>query len=350
MKKFLTLLFTIGSVGLLILASCKKEGTLVTTKGGTPSKLTSSTTTVVLDRDMLTDTTHIINFSFTAPQYDFAAASTTSIQIDSVGDNWKNPISVSFSGNTNSLSYNTADFNTALLKIIPGGIASNVNVRVQNSLSSTTNIYSNVISLTVTPFKLAATIYTAGAYEGWSVPSDNMVALVSPTANDIYSGLINFTPGNLEFKVLPDKNDYNGNYGAGTDPGTISQGSGNPPNIVAPGAFYYQVTVDLSKKTIAFVNTWSIIGDATPGGWGSDTDMSYDAATKTWFITALLKSDGTNAVKFRYLHDWGINLGGSGGTLSQNGANITIPATGAAGATYKITLDPVADTYTLVKQ
>lgn len=352
MKKVLTKLLTISSMGLLILASCKKNDAIVTTNLSKPGSLSASTTTPTLDRANLDDTTAIINFSYTASQYDAKVVETNTLQIDSAGDNWKNPVSLALTSKSSQMGLNTSDLNTALLKIVPGGVTSTVNVRIQHALSGTVNTYSNVIALTVTPFKLAAFIYAAGAFEGWSVPSDNVATLESATANNIYIGLINFPAGagNQDFKILLDPNDYNGNYGAGTDPGTITQGTGNPPNITAPGAFYYQVTVDLAKKTISFVNTWSVIGDASPGGWSTDTDMSYDASTKTWFTTVLLKSDGTQAIKFRYLHDWTVNLGGSSGTLSQDGANITIPATATSGDTYKITLDPVAHTYTLVKQ
>jgi len=352
MKKLLTSLLAIGGVALLILSSCKKNDAVVVNSGSKSSALTTSVTTLTLDRSLLTDTTSVVRFNFTAPSYTYKAVVTNVLQIDPDGDNWKNPASATL-GKSGSQGFNTADFNALLLKLsVSTDAPSKVNIRVANELSNVVASYSNVVTLTVQPFKLAAFIYAAGAFEGWSVPSDNVATLTSATANNIYIGLINFPAGsgNQDFKILPDQNDYNGNYGAGTLPGTITQGTGNPPNITAPGAFYYQVTVDLNQNTISFVNTWSLIGDASPGGWGTDTDMSYDATTKTWFITVLLKSDGTNAIKFRYLHDWGVNLGGSGGTLSLNGSNITIPSTGAAGATYKITLDPVADTYTLVKQ
>jgi hypothetical protein len=50
-------------------------------------------------------------------------------------------------------------------------------------------------------------------------------------------------------------------------------------------------------------------------------------------------------VKFRKNHNWGVNLGGSGGVLSDGGANIAVAAAGS----YTFVLDPVAKTYTMVK-
>lgn len=89
---------------------------------------------------------------------------------------------------------------------------------------------------------------------------------------------------------------------------------------------------------------WGIIGDATPTGWGSDTDMKYDCATRTWSITIALTD---KEFKFRANDDWPVNLGDNGadGSLEPNGANIKVPAAG----TYKVTLDVAKKTYTLVK-
>jgi hypothetical protein len=352
MKKILTSILAIGGVALLILASCKKNDAIVVNSGSKSSALTASVTTLLLDRSLLADTTSVVMFNFTAPSYNYKAVVSNVLQIDPDGDNWKNPASAAL-GKSGAQGFNTADFNALLLKLnVSTDAPSKVNIRVANELSNVVANYSNVVTLTVQPFKLAAFIYAAGAFEGWSVPSANVATLESATANNIYIGLINFPAGagNQDFKILPDQNDYNGNYGAGATPGTITQGNGNPPNITAPAALYYQVTVDLNQNTISFVNTWSLIGDASPGGWSTDTDMSYDATTKTWFTTVTLVGDGSKAIKFRYLHDWGVNLGGSGGTLTAGGANIVIPTTPAGGASYKVTLDPVADTYTLVKQ
>src|SRR5580658_477217 len=95
MKSVLTKFLALGSVALLMLSACKKElAPNVVSNGGKPGALTASVTTLPLDKTRLNDTTTVINFSFTAPSYGFAAAVTNTLQIDAAGDNWVNPTSV----------------------------------------------------------------------------------------------------------------------------------------------------------------------------------------------------------------------------------------------------------------
>ncbi len=76
---------------------------------------------------------------------------------------------------------------------------------------------------------------------------------------------------------------------------------------------------------------WGIIGDATPTGWGSDTNMDYDLTTHLYSITMDMVPGG---YKFRLDDGWAVNFGDDGDdlTLNSNGANIPIDVAG----TYKI--------------
>jgi hypothetical protein len=153
MKIILTRLLAISSLTLLMFASCTKNDPKVVSDGGTPGVLTASTSTVVLNKANASDTaTKLITFNVTQPKINVSSPITNIIQIDSVGDNWKNPASIAFATGSLSESVNTADLNTALLKIVPGGVTSTVNVRVEHQLSPEVGFYSNVVSLTVTPY------------------------------------------------------------------------------------------------------------------------------------------------------------------------------------------------------
>ncbi|WP_428330727.1 SusE domain-containing protein [Mucilaginibacter sp.] len=347
MKKLLTRLLTLSSIGLLMLTACKKDGALVTSNGGKAGTLVVSSNTIVLDKTKLNDTSTVIHFNISKANYGYSAGVTSTLQIDSMGDNWKNPKTVILGANVFAQKYTTNDFNALMLSLhLTPNQAGQVQVRVSQAISSAiAPVYSNVITLNVTPFSLASYLYVPGAYQGWSPGS--AASLVSPNSNNIYSGIINFTGSDLNFKVTSEA-DWNGtNYGAGSGAGTVSTTGGN---LLAPADGGLLVTVNLNANTITFVPQWSIIGDATPGGWGADTNMFYNAGTGTWYITAKLVSDGGQAVKFRLNNAWATNLGGSNGTLTLNGGNISVPNTTPAGAMYNITLDPVANTYTLVKQ
>ncbi len=346
MKRFLTTTLAICGLGLLILPSCKKAGQEVIATGGKPGTLTSTSTNLTLDKSKLNDPSAAITFNFTSANYGYSAAVVNTLQIDSAGDNWKKPHSTKVATNANLQTFSTSDFNALLLSLnLTGGQPGQINARIMHSISA--NIpptYSNVVSMTVTPFNLASYLWVPGAYQGWNPGAAHQ--LVSPVSNNIYSGIINFTGADLTFKVT-DAANWNGtNYGAGATAGTISSTGGN---LTAPADGAFMVTVNLTANTIVYLPEWSIIGDATPGGWGGDTNMLYDYASGNYYITANLVSDGSQAIKFRLNNSWTINLGGSNGTLSLNGANINIPATGAGGASYTVTLNPTDNTYTLVK-
>lgn len=348
MKKILTTILALGSMALLMLPSCKKDGALATSNGGKAGTLSASTTSLVLDKTKLYDPSTIISFNFTAADYGYSAAVTNTLQVDVASDNWAKPVTSIVAANTLSAGYSTADFNALLLKLgLPAGTASPVLIRIAHSISANiAPVYSNVVSVNATPFNLTSYLWVPGAYQGWTPSSAGQ--LVSPTSNNIYTGIINFTGTDLTFKITSAADWNHTNYGVGATAGTISSSGGN---LTAPADGGLLVGVNLTTNTITFTPQWSIIGDATPGGWSTDTNMLFDAVHNTWYVTAKLVSNGTsNAIKFRFNNAWTVNLGGSGGTLTSGGANIVVPVTAAGGDNYLITLDPVANTYTLVKQ
>ncbi|MDB5087370.1 MAG: hypothetical protein JWR09_1364 [Mucilaginibacter sp.] len=371
MKKVLTKFLALSSIGLLMLSACKKDGSLVTTNGGKPGALSASATTLVLDKTKLTDTSKVMTFTFTQPDFGYNAAVTNTLQIDAVGDNWAKPASATIGIKKGVQGYSTADFNTLLLKLnLVGGVTSQVQVRVQHSLGAgSTPIYSNVLSLTVTPFNLTSFLYTVGSFQGWT--QNNMDSLISATSNGIYTGVINFTAGNRDFLVVPVRGSYDNKY-ATNDPVNTTSSTvtvGAPNNFFAPATpGFYIVTLNVNTKTISFAPAteyYSIIGSITPGGdFSTDVDLKYvnnGDATETWEGTFTFPA-GT--FKFRRSHDWtyswGIPKAGTDGagianTLNDS-SNDNIPLDAGK---YKITftLPPgignkpsITATYTLVKQ
>ncbi|SNR33824.1 MULTISPECIES: SusE domain-containing protein [Hymenobacter] len=93
---------------------------------------------------------------------------------------------------------------------------------------------------------------------------------------------------------------------------------------------------------------WGIIGSATPGGWDTDTDMTYDFCTRTFKATLPLTA---GAFKFRANDAWTLNYGDDANdkALEAGGADIAMTATG----TYEVTLNLNATpkpTYTITKK
>ncbi|HEY8930522.1 MAG TPA: SusE domain-containing protein [Mucilaginibacter sp.] len=369
MKRNLTKLMTLGGIALLMLSACKKDGAVVTSNGGKPGTLSASSTTLVLDKSKQNDASAAITFNFTNANYGFDAAVTNTLQIDSAGDNWNKPTSVTLGTKAGAVSYSTADFNAMLLKLnLKGGVTSQIKVRLQHTVSAqVAPVYSNELSLTVTPYSLVAFIYVPGAYQGWNPATAD--SLMSATSNGIYSGVIPFTPGNDQFLITPVKNwnnkwatpdgqqsgatvTYNTQYvtGGGNNFYAISKSTVDPSVNIT----YNQAVLDANKNTLTLTPVlWSVVGDATPGGWPngsgyqSDTDMKFNNGTQTWSVKVALKAGG--AIKFRMNHDWGKNYGsvkvaGILDTADNNNINIT------EAGTYLITIDLNALTYKLVKQ
>ncbi len=129
------------------------------------------------------------------------------------------------------------------------------------------------------------------------------------------------TAGAFKFRA---NHSWDYNYGSNNADGTLQAGGSNIP-VTTEGDYY--VTLDLSQPNAYTysANHWGIIGDATPGGWGADTFMTWDATDQCMTVTADLTAA---QFKFRANSDWGINLGGDINALTSGGANIDIATAG----------------------
>jgi len=183
--------------------------------------------------------------------------------------------------------------------------------------------------------------WVVGGYNGWD-NSDAALYIISTATDPESQGYINFTSTGA-FKLTTDHSWDNAHtFG---DDGTATGKLANPgSDISVPAIGYYLVKANASAMTYSLTaTTWGIIGDATPGGWGAQTDMAYNATTKVFSLAAHLTSGG--AFKFRGTSDWNVNYGSTNGsTLVAGGDNIAITSTDD----YAITLDlshPNAYTY-----
>jgi hypothetical protein len=373
MKKNLTKLLAVCSLGLLLLA-CKKGGDLAESNGGKAGTLTASATTLPLSKALISDTTTVIKFSFTKASYGYSAAVTNTLQIDIPSDNWKNPTSATLPDGAYSQGFNTSTFNNLVLKLnVPAGVATPIVARIMQSISSSiAPIYSNTLSLNVTAFNLTSWLYITGAFAGWENPGPLEDSLVSVTGNGVYVGVINFNAtgsGNNQFLVLPAKN-WNNKYatsGTGTPSTTVTYNASN--NFNAPAANgEYLVTVNLNSNTISIVpaDYYSIIGSSTPGGnWSTDLFLKFvNDGNNNWVGTFSMLA---GEYKFRFDDAWGASWGpttAAGGTATSVSANAygdgNMQLTPAGTYTFTLNQPPTAlggsvsplttTTYTAVKQ
>ena len=84
---------------------------------------------------------------------------------------------------------------------------------------------------------------------------------------------------------------------------------------------------------------WGVVGSATPNGWNGPDIKMWNSTDGNLVAYATLSA---GEIKFRKNNDWGVNLGGSNGTLSSGGADIAVAA-----GTYKITINVSKNTYTI---
>jgi hypothetical protein len=169
--------------------------------------------------------------------------------------------------------------------------------------------------------------------------------LKSVASDNKFEGYLNFPLANAQFKFSTtpawDGNDYG-------DDGTSSGHLVHPgSNLQETDAGYYKINVDMTALTYTVVKTtWGLIGDATPGGWSTDSPMAYDTATGLWKAVLNLTA---GSLKFRANGAWDINYGDTGadGILDAGGDNIAIPDAGSYTITMKLGFPDY--TYSIVK-
>jgi len=134
------------------------------------------------------------------------------------------------------------------------------------------------------------------------------------------------------------------NWGDDGADGVLDPGGAD---IAAPGEGMHFLQVNLSDLTFsAEVTNWGMLGSATPGGFDTDIDMTYDATTGHLTLTTDLTA---GEIKFRANDDWAINFGDNdtNGSLEFDGANI--PISDAGNYTIELIITKKEYTYTITK-
>jgi hypothetical protein len=331
MKNWFSKIFPIVLV--IAILSCEKdEQRLVVIPGAVPV-LSASTATPALKLEDASK--EAVKFTWTAADFNYPAGVTYTLQLAKKGTDFKETVDFN-AGAALSKTYTVADLNTALLRLgISAGSLGQLDVRVKAAVSTkVATLTSGTAAISATPYLVIIqypSLYVPGGYQGWS--PDKAPKIASVKDNKVYEGYVNFGDAS-EFKFTDAPNWNNGIFG--------DQGDGTTKKIVSPGnnfkvpsGGYYLLKADLNDKSWDAVKTsWGLIGSGTPGGWGGDTDMVYDAATGTWSLTVNLTAD---EIKFRANDDWGINFGDTkaDGLLEYGGDNIKVPVAG----NYTVTLN-----------
>jgi hypothetical protein len=310
MKKiFSKCLVTIAA--LVLFSACKKDAVLTYLDVVSfPANVTASTANLSLSVNN-TDSS-VITYSWPAVQFKVKAPVTYSLQLDVPTDTvgisaWSNAVTMAVGSDVLSKSFKGSDLNTLAISKL-GLVADSSGTMVARVVAVLDrSVYSNAVSVKVKPFKVVVknVLYVPGQYQNWDPPTAPVIAEAASKPK-MYEGYY-YMPGAgalyFKFTSAPDWNHIN--YGDGGN-GTFST-DGAAGGLSVPDGGYYELTANLnSNKWTATKTTWGIIGDATPGGWGSDTQMTYDAVNQVWKVTADMKSGGS--FKFRANKAWMIDF------------------------------------------
>ncbi len=199
-----------------------------------------------------------------------------------------------------------------------------------DNIASPAGYYKINVNAAVNPMTYTA-VATVWGLIGDATPGlwgDETALTYNPTLR-IWMGAMNLTAGAIKFRA---NHDWGYNYGAPAGSQNLVAGG---DNISITLADVYAITLDLShpQEYTYRADRWGIIGDATPGGWTDDTNMSWDPVNGVFKITLNVGTAGN--IKFRANDSWDYNLGGSLSALTPGGDNIGITV-----GLHTITLNP----------
>ena len=163
-------------------------------------------------------------------------------------------------------------------------------------------------------------LYMAGDANGW-----DQIDILNSDDGVHFTGYMYLNQNGFKFCTQPNWD--------GTNYGGAFFGESEDNIMMTQEAGFYQVDVDLSAKTYTLSPfNIGIIGNATPSGWGADTDMTYNPTERCWELKNVKLTDGE--MKFRHTNDWNLNWGGPLDALVHDGDNIAVAA-----GTYDIKLE-----------
>ncbi|SCY50906.1 SusE domain-containing protein [Flavobacterium caeni] len=339
--------------------SCEEDeipnGAMITPQNGPVIIAPDAGTNVVLSPENMDNLG--LTLAWTDAAYSTATPITYNVEFAAAGTDFAEPFEVASTTNR-SVSWTVEQLNS--IAINPDGLAllpyteQDVDVRIISVVGNAGEpIASNSITLTITPYTTDnPTLAVPGNHQGWS-PSTAPLIASSGFGETDYEGYMWLDGG---FKFLSPQADGTFDWGTqdwgddGSFAGVLADGGSETDAIATPGYYYVKADTEALSYSTQTVN-WGVIGNGTPTGWDSDTDMVYDPATKTLSLDIMLTAG--NFFKFRANDGWDLNLGdfqvdkpGAGEVMSYGGADIPTPGSGM----YHIVLDlsnPRAYTYTV---
>ena len=266
----------------------------------------------------------ILTLTWSDPDYGFDAAGLYSVQMDVQGGDFSFPQIISV-GSSLEKTFTVEELNAKLLSLsmTPGeeGVAI---FRIKATLSEYQEIFSNTVSLNVTPYSslldLSTNLGVVGSATpgGWGNENIPDLQFYTTSMTDVYVAYVTLRDGEIKFR---NNNDWAENWGDDGNDGTLDSYGAN----IAVSAGTYKIEVNFSSMTYTMeAYSWGLVGSATPNQWnGPDLMLHYNSYQDDWrTVVTLVEGE----VKFRFNNDWGLNYGddGADGSMEANGANISV--------------------------
>lgn len=207
------------------------------------------------------------------------------------------------------------------------------------NMTTTAGYYKLNVNASTTPMTYTAVATVWGVIgdaspNGWT---DETTLTYNPSLTT-WTGGMHMTAGAFKFRA---NHSWDYNYGSTAANATLNAGGSDIAlTVVADYAF----TLDLSHPNAYTYSAtrWGVIGDATPDGWNSDQNMTWDNTNKVLKVTLNLVA---GSMKFRGNDGWDVNFGGALNALTSGGADIAVAVAG----NYTITLNPWTKVATVTK-
>ena len=284
-------------------------------------------------------------FTWTKGFSGFSGVITYQLQYAKGGTSFATPTTIDVTGLSKSLTHLELN-NIALGYSIAPSVAGNVDFRIKATNELNVINYSSTATVAITPYININSVGIIGSATPGDWGTDTDLYRPDATKPSEWTTIV-YLVGGKEAKFRID-DDWATNWGANTFPS--GTGTQNGPNIPVNNTGYYKVNFNAATGAYSFTVVsvpslggagMSIIGSGTPGGWGSDTNLTQDATNANIFTGTVVLTDGE--AKFRKTGDWGINWGATtfpSGWGTSGGPNIPVKA-----GTYFVRIDIATGEY-----
>ncbi len=285
---------------LLTIFSCEKDETRVVLKSdATPPAISApaADSKLVITQPTLADE---VDFTWSDTDYGVNTEVTYTVEIDSKCNSFSNPIVIGATTAT-SLPITMEALNSKLIndfKLAPHQL-SELQLRVRSLINNKFESISAPVAFSIKPWSDKPVAL-------WVGENSVTAPVVFATSKSTYEGFRYLTEG-TSFRFANNTICADSVFGTTGTAGELAFGSTSAVITVATTG-HYKINVDTKNMTYSLVkvNTWGLIGTATPGGWNTSTPFDYNEETGVWEKELVLIN---GALKFRANNGWDINYG-----------------------------------------